>query len=257
MSNSRSVLYAPARIYHTLYCRTMIANKDKLVEKVFSSVAGKYDLMNDLMSLGIHRLWKQAAIDHCCVQNNQLILDLAGGTGDMSARLQSKAHRKPRVILADLNQAMLQAGRSRLIDRGFCQALEYVQVNAETLPFATNSFDTVLIAYGLRNVCNIQLALEQMYRVLKPGGRLVVLEFSKPIHSWLAKAYGVYSDNILPLLGQLIAKDRASYQYLVDSIRLHPGQDELLSMLETAGFENCSYHNLSAGICAIHKGFKL
>lgn len=236
--------------------RVPLEEKAKLVGEVFSSVANKYDLMNDLMSLGIHRLWKKVAIQHCALQPGQKVLDLAGGTGDLSQAFAQEVGKDGQVILADINAEMLQVGRSKLTDRGIVHPVTYLQLNAEHLPFAPNSFDCVAIGFGLRNVTQKELALQQIYNVLKPGGRLVILEFSKPVNPQLNSIYDLYSFKVLPLLGKFVANDAASYQYLAESIKMHPDQKTLQSMLETAGFERCSYHNLTGGICAIHKGFK-
>jgi demethylmenaquinone methyltransferase / 2-methoxy-6-polyprenyl-1,4-benzoquinol methylase len=233
-----------------------IEKKAKLVDEVFSSVATKYDLMNDLMSLGIHRVWKKIAIQHCNARPGQRILDLAGGTGDLSFALGPEVGKEGCVILADINAAMLQAGRSKLIDKGLLKPIEYAQVDAEALPFADNSFDCVIIGFGLRNVTRKDIALAQMFRVLKPGGRVVILEFSKPLEV-LKPLYDLYSFKMLPFLGKIIANDAASYKYLAESIRMHPDQTTLQNMLESVGFTRCSYINLTAGICAIHKGFKI
>lgn len=232
-----------------------LEDKVKLVGKVFSSVASKYDLMNDLMSLGIHRLWKKIALQHCAVKPGQTILDLAGGTGDLTYAFARELNGSGQVILADINAEMLQAGRAKLTDLGAVKTIQYLQLNAESLALASNSFDCVAIGFGLRNVTQKDLALKEMYRVLKPGGRLIVLEFSKPVAP-LKPIYDLYSFKVLPFLGKLVANDAASYQYLAESIRMHPDQIQLQNMLETAGFERCSYENLSGGICAIHKGFK-
>jgi demethylmenaquinone methyltransferase/2-methoxy-6-polyprenyl-1,4-benzoquinol methylase len=230
--------------------------KAKLVDQVFTSVASKYDLMNDLMSLGIHRIWKKIALQHCAVRTGQTVLDLAGGTGDLSYTLAREVGPTGCVVLADINAQMLAAGRAKLTDKGIVQPLQYLQLNAEQLPFAENSFDCVIIGFGLRNVTHKDLALQQMYRVLKPGGRVIILEFSKPVEA-LKPIYDLYSFKVLPFLGKLVANDAASYQYLAESIRMHPDQQQLQTMLEAARFERCSYINLTGGICAIHKGFKI
>ena len=232
------------------------SEKQQKVGEVFHSVASKYDLMNDLMSIGIHRLWKKIAVFHCGIKPGQVVLDLAGGTGDLTAAFTRELGATGCVILADINAEMLQAGRDKLTNQGLVKSIEYLQTNAEALPFADNSFDCIAIGFGLRNVTNKQSALTEMQRVLKPGGRLVILEFSKPVYKQLSSAYDLYSFKVLPFLGKLVANDAESYKYLAESIRMHPDQEQLKSMLQAAGFERCSYENLSGGICAIHKGFK-
>lgn len=230
--------------------------KVRRVGAVFDSVAGKYDVMNDVMSLGIHRLWKRYALELSGVRKGSRVLDLAGGTGDLAARLARMAGPEGEVVLADINAAMLEVGRARLLDQGIAGNVRFVQANAECLPFPDNHFDCVTIAFGLRNVTDKDAALRSMYRVLKPGGRLLVLEFSKPVVPGLAPLYDLYSFKLLPLMGKLIANDAASYQYLAESIRMHPDQNTLRDMMAAAGFEDCSYHNLSGGIVALHRGFK-
>lgn len=230
-------------------------DKAKRVRGVFDSVAGDYDLMNDVMSLGIHRLWKRLAIEMANIQPGQQVLDLAGGTGDLVLLIAPKAGPQGRVVLSDINNAMIRTGRARLLDRGIAGNVEYVQADAERLPFPDNSFDCITMGFGLRNVTRKQAALESMYRVLKPGGRLLILEFSRPT-ALLRPAYDFYSFSILPRLGRLIAGDAASYRYLAESIRMHPDQNALVGMLEAAGFEACDYHNLTGGIVAIHRGYK-
>ncbi|SEA85826.1 bifunctional demethylmenaquinone methyltransferase/2-methoxy-6-polyprenyl-1,4-benzoquinol methylase UbiE [Alkalimonas amylolytica] len=235
-----------------------VAEDDKvsLVANVFHSVAAKYDVMNDLMSFGIHRLWKRFTIDCSAVRSGQKVLDLAGGTGDLTALFSRRVGPTGKVVLADINASMLTVGRDKLRDQGLVDNIEYVQANAEALPFADNSFDIITIAFGLRNVTNKDAALASMFRVLKPGGRLLVLEFSKPQSELLNKAYDFYSFNLLPKMGQLVAGDADSYQYLAESIRMHPDQETLQQMMEQVGFAEVSYHNLTGGIVALHRGYK-
>ncbi|MFZ7234265.1 bifunctional demethylmenaquinone methyltransferase/2-methoxy-6-polyprenyl-1,4-benzoquinol methylase UbiE [Avibacterium avium] len=232
------------------------AEKQKLVANVFHSVAGKYDLMNDLLSFGIHRVWKRFTIDCSGVRKGQKVLDLAGGTGDFSAKFSRLVGETGQVILADINSSMLNVGRDKLRNLGVVGNIDYVQANAETLPFADNTFDCVIISFGLRNVTDKDKALRSMFRVLKPGGRLLVLEFSKPILDPLSKIYNFYSFNILPKIGEVVVNDGDSYRYLAESIRMHPKQEDLKTMMEQAGFEQVSYYNLSAGIVALHRGYK-
>jgi len=233
-----------------------LEEKQGMVAQVFDSVAVKYDLMNDLMSAGVHRLWKRFTIEKSAARAGHQILDLAGGTGDLAKLFSPIVGAKGQVVLADINDSMLKVGRDRLIDDGVVGNIDFAQVNAEALPFAGNSFDCITIAFGLRNVTDKQKALASMYRVLKPGGRLLVLEFSKPIHEWLNKIYDVYSFNLLPKIGQVITGDEDSYRYLAESIRMHPDQDSLKQMFEQAQFEDCDFFNLTGGIVALHRGFK-
>ena len=232
------------------------AEKQARVADVFTSVAKKYDIMNDLMSFGIHRLWKRYAISLSGVRAGQHVLDIAGGTGDLAKVFSREVGRNGHVVLSDINAAMLEVGRERLINAG-CNNVDFVLANAETLaPFDDESFDLVTISFGLRNVTDKDAALKSMYRVLKPGGRLLILEFSKPVFEPLSKAYDLYSFTALPIMGKLVANDSESYQYLAESIRMHPDQQTLKQMMQQAGFENCDYHNLTAGIVAVHRGFK-
>ena len=232
------------------------AEKQARVADVFTSVAKKYDIMNDLMSFGIHRLWKRFAISLSGVRAGQHVLDIAGGTGDLAKVFSREVGRHGHVVLSDINAAMLEVGRERLINAG-CNNVDFVLANAETLaPFDDESFDLLTISFGLRNVTDKDAALRSMYRVLKPGGRLLILEFSKPIFEPLSKAYDLYSFTALPLMGKIVANDSESYQYLAESIRMHPDQQTLKQMMEQAGFANCDYHNLTAGIVAVHRGFK-
>ena len=234
-----------------------IHEKAKLVRGVFDSVAGKYDLMNDLMSLGIHRIWKRIAIQLSNVRPGEKVLDLAGGTGDMTALFQKRVGPAGHVVLSDINAAMLGRGRDRLLDEGVTGNVNYAQIDAEKLPFEDNQFDCVCIAFGLRNVTHKDEALRSIYRVLKPGGRAIILEFSEVQGELLKKGYDVYSFKILPLLGKLFADDADSYRYLAESIRMHPNQDKLRSMMVDAGFERCEYFNLTHGVVAVHRGYKL
>lgn len=232
------------------------ADKQAKVAEVFHSVAAKYDLMNDLMSMGIHRLWKRFAITLSGVRRGQHVLDIAGGTGDLAKVFSREVGNTGHVVLSDINESMLNVGRDRLLDAG-CSNVDFVLANAETLaPFADESFDLVTISFGLRNVTDKDAALRSMYRVLKPGGRLLVLEFSKPVFEPLSKVYDLYSFTALPFLGKLITNDAESYRYLAESIRMHPDQRTLKQMMETAGFQSCDYHNLTGGIVALHRGFK-
>ena len=232
-----------------------VAEKARHVREVFDSVADNYDLMNDVMSLGTHRLWKRFAIGMAGVKPGEQVLDLAGGTGDLTSLMAPVVGSDGHIVLSDINAAMLRNGRGHLLDRGISGNVTFAQANAERLPFPDNSFDLVTMAFGLRNVTDKQRALEAIYRVLRPGGRLLVLEFSRPVAA-LKPAYDFYSFNILPKLGRLIAKDEDSYRYLAESIRMHPDQQTLKGMLEQAGFERCDFHNLSGGIVAIHRGYK-
>jgi len=241
---------------HFGYKDVAIGEKQEKVAEVFHSVAQKYDIMNDLMSAGVHRLWKRFTIEMSGARAGHQILDLAGGTGDLTALFAPKVGENGRVVLADINDSMLKVGRDRMIDRGLLNNLSYAQVNAECLPFADNTFDCVTIAFGLRNVTDKQKALGSIFRVLRPGGRLLVLEFSKPVYPWLNKIYDQYSFNLLPKIGKWITGDQESYQYLAESIRMHPGQEELKQMFADAGFGDNEYHNLTGGIVALHRGFK-
>ncbi len=235
-----------------------IAKEDKvsMVANVFHNVAAKYDIMNDVMSMGIHRIWKRFTIDCCGVRPGHRVLDLAGGTGDLTAKFSRIVGDKGQVILADINNSMLNVGRDKLRDIGIVGNVNYVQANAEELPFPDDYFDCITIGFGLRNVTDKDKALRSMYRVLKPGGRLLVLEFSKPIVEPLSKVYDAYSFHLLPKMGELIANDAESYRYLAESIRMHPDQETLKGMMEDAGFEQTKYFNLTGGIVALHRGYK-
>ncbi len=238
------------------YQQIPIEEKAERVAEVFHSVAARYDIMNDLMSGGIHRLWKQFTIELSGVRNGHRVLDIAGGTGDLALKFAKRVGKEGSVILADINASMLSVGRDRLTDRGVVDNVEFVQADAQLLPFADNSFDCITIAFGLRNVTDKSAALISMQRVLKPGGRLLVLEFSKPENPLLQKLYDAYSFRVLPRIGKLVTNDSDSYQYLAESIRMHPDQDTLKTMMAAAGFEHCTYHNLTGGIVAVHRGIK-
>lgn len=231
-------------------------DKAGMVAGVFHSVAARYDLMNDLMSGGIHRIWKRFTIELSGVRRGNAVLDIAGGTGDLAARFADLVGDQGRVVLADINDSMLRVGRDKLIDGGHAGNIEFVQADAQDLPFPDDSFDCITIAFGLRNVTDKDRALRSMLRVLKPGGRLLVLEFSKPGNEVLSKAYDTYSFKLLPLMGKLVANDSESYQYLAESIRMHPDQETLRDMMEDAGFSRCEFHNMTGGIVAVHRGVK-
>ncbi len=231
-------------------------DRNNLVRGVFESVAGNYDLMNDLMSMGVHRLWKRHFVSTSGISTGQNVLDLAGGTGDIAALISPLVGKNGRVVLSDINQAMLEKGRRRLEDKGIVSNVRYTLANAESLPFPGQSFDAVTIAFGLRNVTDKGKALRQVLRVLKPGGKLHILEFSKLRPEPLRKIYDAYSFGVLPLLGKLISNDPDSYQYLAESIRRHPGQSELAEMMRETGFSDVIYQNLSGGIVAIHRGHR-
>jgi demethylmenaquinone methyltransferase/2-methoxy-6-polyprenyl-1,4-benzoquinol methylase len=226
------------------------------VAAVFSSVATRYDLMNDLMSAGIHRLWKRIAIEFSGVRPGQRVLDIAGGTGDLALQFAQRVGAHGQVVLADINAAMLTIGRDRLIDKGVAANVAFVQADAQQLPFPDAAFDCLSIGFGLRNVTDKTQALREMLRALKPGGRLLVLEFSKPVNPLLAKLYDAYSFGVLPRVGQLVAGDADSYRYLAESIRRHPDQETLRSMMADVGFRDCRFHNLTGGIVALHRGVK-
>ncbi len=232
------------------------SEKAGLVRGVFDSVADNYDIMNDLMSAGLHRLWKRATIGEAGVRAGHTVLDLAGGTGDLAIDFACKVGDSGRVVLADINAAMLEQGRRRVVDAGVAGRVDIAQVDAENLPFDDNHFDRITIAFGLRNVTDKDAALRSMFRVLKPGGKCLVLEFSQPAEA-IQPAYDLYSFRVLPMLGKLVARDADSYQYLAESIRKHPDQETLKSMMQDAGFERCRYRNFSAGIVALHMGYKV
>ena len=240
---------------HFGYKQVDVEKKQGLVKGVFDSVAGKYDLMNDVMSMGTHRLWKNYSIASCYVVEGDHVLDIAGGTGDLALKFRKKVGPKGKVILSDINSSMLFEGRKNLLNHGVID-VEFVQANAESLPFDDNAFDCVSIAFGLRNVTHKAEALKQMYRVLKKGGTLLILEFSKVENQTLEKIYDLYSFNVIPKFGEFFANDEDSYQYLAESIRKHPDQETLKNMVLDAGFEFCEYHNLTGGIVALHKAIK-
>lgn len=242
---------------HFGYKTVAAEEKADLVRGVFDSVASRYDLMNDLMSMGVHRLWKRFAVELSGVRAGQQVLDLASGTGDLADRFAGLVGPEGLVVMSDINASMLLTGRDRMADKGHAGNLAFAQVNAEALPFPDNSFDCITIGFGLRNVTDKQKALDAMFQALKPGGRALILEFSKPVIKPLEKLYDLYSFSLLPKIGKLVTKDEDSYRYLAESIRMHPDQETLREMMEQAGFENCDYHNLTGGIVAIHRGFKL
>lgn len=232
------------------------SEKASKVAEVFHSVAHKYDIMNDLMSFGIHRLWKRLTIESSGIRPGHRVLDIAGGTGDLTMQFSKRVGPSGEVVLADINASMLDVGRNRLLDKGYGPNIQFVQANAECLPFPDNSFHCVSIAFGLRNVTDKDKALASMTRVLKPGGRLLILEFSKPTNKLVSEVYDKYSFTALPFMGKLITNDSDSYQYLAESIRMHPDQDTLKTMMETAGLCQCRYQNMSSGIVALHTGVK-
>jgi demethylmenaquinone methyltransferase / 2-methoxy-6-polyprenyl-1,4-benzoquinol methylase len=237
--------------------RTVAKNeKTDMVAAVFHSVAARYDLMNDLMSFGIHRLWKRVAIESSGVRSGQSVLDLAGGTGDLAVKFSRLVGEKGQVVLADINKSMLKTGREKLRNQGVLGNINYIQANAEALPFPDDSFDCITISFGLRNVTDKENALRSMFRVLKPGGRLLILEFSKPHCVPLNKLYDAYSFHVLPRMGQCLVGDAESYRYLAESIRMHPDQETLKTMMSDAGFEQVTYQDLTGGIVALHRGFK-
>jgi demethylmenaquinone methyltransferase/2-methoxy-6-polyprenyl-1,4-benzoquinol methylase len=246
----------PAETTHFGYQDVPVDDKAGLVKDVFDSVASRYDLMNDLMSGGMHRLWKRYTIKHANARPGHTILDLAGGTGDLTREFARLVGERGRVVLADINAAMLEHGRRRLVDAGVAGNVSIAQVNAEKLPFGDSSFDRITIAFGLRNVTDKEAALAEMHRVLKPGGKVLILEFSKPL-DLIKPAYEVYSFKVLPFLGKLVARDADSYQYLAESIRMHPDQDTLLEMMRDAGLDRCRFDNLTGGVVALHTGYKI
>jgi demethylmenaquinone methyltransferase/2-methoxy-6-polyprenyl-1,4-benzoquinol methylase len=235
-----------------------VAESEKVgkVRDVFDSVAGRYDIMNDVMSLGVHRLWKWFTVSLGGVHEGQDVLDVAAGSGDISRKFAERVGPRGNVVVTDINCAMLEEGRKRLTDAGIIGNLQFAQADAENLPFRDNHFDCICIGFGLRNVTRKDAALESMYRCTKPGGRLLVLEFSRPVSKLLRNIYDTWSFNVIPALGQAITGDRKSYQYLIESIRVHPAQEELKALMLEAGFDEVRYHNLSGGIVAVHVGYK-
>ncbi|HDZ56814.1 MAG TPA: bifunctional demethylmenaquinone methyltransferase/2-methoxy-6-polyprenyl-1,4-benzoquinol methylase UbiE [Pseudomonas xinjiangensis] len=246
----------PDRTTHFGFQDVPESQKAAKVADVFHSVAAKYDLMNDLMSAGIHRLWKRFTIELSGVRKGNRVLDIAGGTGDLARKFSALVGPEGEVVLADINASMLQVGRDRLLDKGVSGNVRFVQADAEALPFPDNHFDCITIAFGLRNVTHKDKAIASMLRVLKPGGRLLVLEFSKPGNKMLSTAYDQYSFKLLPLMGKLVTNDSESYRYLAESIRMHPDQETLKAMMEEAGFARVTYHNMTGGIVALHRGIK-
>jgi demethylmenaquinone methyltransferase/2-methoxy-6-polyprenyl-1,4-benzoquinol methylase len=236
--------------------RVPLGEKARRVRGVFDSVVDRYDLMNDLMSAGAHRWWKRFTLALANLRPGQRALDVAGGTGDLAAGLARQVGERGFVVLADINAAMLARGRDRLIDAGCAGHVGFVQADAEQLPFPDGSFDCITIGFGLRNVTDKAAALSSMRRALKPGGQLLVLEFSQPRVAALKPLYDAYSFRVLPLLGRYVAGDEASYRYLAESIRMHPDQETLLRLMADAGLEDCRYHNLAAGIVAVHRGYR-
>lgn len=241
---------------HFGYKTVKTEEKAGMVAEVFHSVASRYDVMNDLMSAGIHRIWKRFTLELSGVRRGNRVLDIAGGTGDLAAKFAPMVGADGEVVLADINASMLRVGRDRLIDQGVEGNLHYVQADAQYLPFPDDHFDCITIAFGLRNVTDKDRALRSMLRILKPGGRLLVLEFSKPRNPLLSKAYDAYSFSVLPFMGKLVTGDSDSYQYLAESIRMHPDQETLQGMMETAGFTRCDYHDMTGGVVAVHRGVK-
>ncbi|ABE57959.1 MULTISPECIES: bifunctional demethylmenaquinone methyltransferase/2-methoxy-6-polyprenyl-1,4-benzoquinol methylase UbiE [Chromohalobacter] len=245
------------RTTHFGYQEVPVDEKADRVAQVFHSVAARYDVMNDLMSFGVHRVWKRLTLERAGVRPGHHVLDIAGGTGDLALKFSRLVGSRGRVVLADINGSMLRVGRDKLLDNGVGDNVEYVQANAEALPFADNSFDCITIAFGLRNVTDKDAALRSMARVLKPGGRLLVLEFSKPSSAALSRLYDEYSFRVLPRMGEWVASDGDSYRYLAESIRMHPDQETLKAMMENAGLERVEYTNMTGGIVALHRGIKL
>lgn len=238
------------------YQEVPVEEKQSLVRQVFDSVAGQYDTMNDAMSLGMHRLWKRQALQFCQIKAHHRVLDIAAGTGDLSLLIAPRVQTQGQLVVSDINASMLNQAKMRLLDKGFVSNVRFAQANAEALPFPNAHFDRMIIGFGLRNVTHKDKALKSMYDALKPGGRLVVLEFSHPVSTTLSKIYDHYSFKVLPQLGEWIAHDRDSYQYLAESIRKHPNQDDLKQLILDAGFDSCRYYNILGGIVAIHQAIK-
>ena len=247
---------ADQKTTHFGYEQVAVEEKAERVAGVFHSVAAKYDVMNDLMSGGVHRIWKRFTIELSAVRPGHKVLDIAGGTGDLAYKFSKLVGSEGQVILSDINSSMLNVGRDRLLNRGVSNNVQYAQLDAQTLPFDDNTFDCITIAFGLRNVTDKDKALRAMLRVLKPGGRLLVLEFSKPKNALLSKVYDEYSFRVLPLMGKLVTQDADSYRYLAESIRMHPDQETLKGMMDEAGFANTEYYNMTGGVVALHKGVK-
>ena len=233
------------------------AEKRERVKEVFDAVAERYDLMNDLMSFGLHRIWKRFAVELGRVRPGHRVLDLAAGSGDLARLFAARTGPSGQVVVADINPRMLERARVRLVDRGLVRGMSYALCDAESLPFAGNLFHCVCVAFGLRNVTGKERALRSMYRVLRPGGQALILEFSHLLLPALAPLYDAYSFRVIPALGRAVTGDGAPYRYLAESIRMHPDQAALQAMMETAGFERCCYHSLSAGVVALHRGCKL
>lgn len=246
-----------ARTTHFGFQEVGLSEKRRKVGEVFDSVAGQYDLMNDLMSLGLHRAWKRFAVEISGVRRGQRVLDLASGTGDLAKRFVNVVGDVGVVVLADINTGMLRNARSRLVDKGLLGNVVYVQVDAEALPFPDDWFDCICIAFGLRNVSQKGRALRAMYRALRPSGKVLILEFSTPVIGSLRPLYDAYCFKVLPWLGERVIGDRNSYRYLAESIQMHPDQVSLTRMMQEAGFGKCSHFNLTGGICALHRGYKL
>jgi len=256
MSDSANTVPPEEGTTHFGYQNVRRSEKAGRVADVFHSVAKKYDIMNDLMSFGIHRIWKKLTIESSGVRPGHRVLDIAGGTGDLTMQFADKVGETGQVVLADINSSMLAVGRDRLLDKGYGSNIEFVQANAECLPFPDNHFNCVSIAFGLRNVTDKDKALASMARVLKPGGRLLILEFSKPTNPVVSDFYDKYSFTAIPMIGKLVTNDSESYQYLAESIRMHPDQETLKSMMENAGLTQCRYHNMTSGVVALHTGIK-